>query len=192
MAAKMLTERLQAARSLIDSLSGTPMQASTATKQAVAIQMLLTKLPSALDEKTVSDCVSIVRRTCYSDEEKEQVMKALTSRLLAECGPSHGPGDGPSPLSIDAKTQDYTAVIHYVTTEVWKSLEATPIGLIEFVKALGLHAPDARTFQTLAAISAVGSEGIAAAVNLSPTAMNGIFKMFKSFWTRAKLKRARR
>ena len=178
MAGKMVLERLQAARSLIDTLAGTPLQVTTADAQVQAITQLLAKIPQHLDEKTVADAIEVVRQTQHTDQAKESLMRALTSKLAAatEGGAARG----------DMKVQDYTAVVNYLPAEVWKATALSPIGLITFVQALDLQAPDAPTYQTMAAIVCLANEGVDGAVNLSPTAKNGIFKMVKQWWTRAR------
>ena len=152
MAGKMVLERLQAACGLIDTLAGTPLQVTTAAAQAQAITQLLTKIPQHLDEKSVTDAIELVRRTQYTDEAKARLMGALTSKLAAACTPDA--------VRDDIKVQDYTAVVNYLPADVWKAAALSPIGLITFVQALDLQAPDAPTYQTLAAIVCVANEGV--------------------------------
>ena len=106
----MVLERLQAARSLIDTLAGTPLQVTTADAQVQAITQLLAKIPQHLDEKTVADAIEVVRQTQHTDQAKESLMRALTSKLAAatEGGAARG----------DMKVQDYTAVVNYLPAEV--------------------------------------------------------------------------
>ena len=172
MAAKAARDQLQAAKTLLGSLAGTPLQTKMATQLAGQAASLLQDSPpmGVLD---IGDLVTLVRSIPFAEADVERLLGLLTG-LTA----------GPTPGNVDraraaAKAQDYTALGHYVTEEIWKTMQSTPVAFMELCVALGLRKPDSRTLQTMSALSAIAMEGVEASVNMTPVNKNGMLKMVK-------------
>ena len=177
MAAKAAKEQVQAARTLLVSLEGTPMRDKIAHMQAEAILKML-RTSTTFTATEVGELVALVRSANFAEQDVELLLGCLTDRVAA--GAEVGMAGGAA-----APAQDYTALGNYVPQKVWCSMQSSPVGFMELCVALGLRKPDSRTLQTMCALSTIGMEGVEKAVNMSSISKNSTLKMVKMWWARA-------
>ena len=131
MAAKAAKEQVQAARTLLVSLEGTPMRDKIARMQATAILKML-RTSATFTATEVGELVALVRSANFAEQDVELLLGCLTDRVAA--GAEVGMAGGAA-----APAQDYTALGNYVPQKVWRSMQSSPVGFMELCVALGLR-----------------------------------------------------
>ena len=131
MAAKAAKEQVQAARTLLVSLEGTPMRDKIARMQATAILKML-RTSATFTATEVGELVALVRSANFAEQDVELLLGCLTDRVAA--GAEVGMAGGAA-----APAQDYTALGNYVPQKVWCSMQSSPVGFMELCVALGLR-----------------------------------------------------
>ena len=172
MAAKAAKEQVIAARTLLASLEGTAMHAKIASMQAAAILRTL-RAAATFTTAEVGELVTLVRSANFNEQDVETLLGCLTDRVAAASEVAMVGGAA-------APAQDNTALGNYVPPLVWCSMQSSPVDFMELRVALGLRKPDARTLQTMSALTSIGMEGVEKAVNMSSIGKNTTLKMVKS------------
>ena len=131
MAAKAAKEQVQAARTLLVSLEGTPMRDKIARMQATAILKML-RTSATFTATEVGELVALVRSANFAEQDVELLLGCLTDRVAA--GAEVGMAGGAA-----APAQDYTALGNYVPQKVWCSMQSSPVDFMELCVALGLR-----------------------------------------------------
>ena len=172
---KALLDQTSACCRLLETLGGTPLVEGVAAKQAQSL-MSLAK-PLKLLPSEVADLASAVSKSCFPEVHKHSLLTCFTSKLVSV-------GD----VSTDApkaKFQDYTEASKFLTVPVWQSMAEGPTVFMNHMMMLGLRQPGEPTFQTLASLLLLATEGEYKAMNMSPQAKNMHLKMFKTWWRKA-------